>query len=171
MTKIEGKYYQSFCELAEAMASVRSPKDVLDCIVERVAKATGAKGCSLMLVQPDNKTLVYVAVYGLSEGYLQKGAVSAEKSVGEALAGKAVTFLNAPEDERIQYREEARREGIVSILSVPMMFKGDAIGVLVVYMGKPHYFIKADIYFVTAAARLAAITLQKAKELRMFGFT
>ncbi|MFC2060398.1 GAF domain-containing protein [Chloroflexota bacterium] len=171
MEKIEHQYYQSICEFAEGVNSAHSPKDVLSRIVEGIAKAMGAKACSVFLLVLDNKILLRLASYGLSEEYLKKGVVSAEKSVGEALAGKAVTFLNVPDDERIQYREEAKQEGIASILAVPMMYKMDAIGIILVYTGETHHFTDTDIYFVNAAAHLGAIALQNAKDMRFFGFT
>jgi len=34
----------------------------------------------------------------------------------------------------------ARREGLVSLLSVPLLFRGEAIGALNVYTGQPHGF-------------------------------
>ena len=171
MKKNTYKYYQSLCEFAEAVTSVRSPNEVINTIVEKVAIAVGAKACSVMLLALDRKVLLHVASCGLSEEYLKKGVVSAEKSVGGALTGEAMTFLNVAEDERIQYRDEARREGIASILSVPMMFKGNAIGLIVVYTGEVRHFTRTDTYFVCAAANLGAIALQNAKDMRLFGFT
>jgi len=169
--KLEHKYYQSICEFTEAVISAHSPGDVLSSIVERVANAMEVKACSVMLLVLDRKVLLYVASYGLSEEYIKKGAVSAEKSVGEALTGKAMTFLNVTEDERIQYREDARREGIASMLSVPMIPRGAPMGVMVVYTGETRYFTNTDIYFARAAANLGAIALQNARDMRLFGFT
>jgi len=88
------------------------------------------------------------------------GAVSADKSISEALEGKSVAVLDATEDERIQYREEVKREGIASILSVPIMLRGQIIGVIRVCTGEPRQFTENDIYFVSAVANLGAIALE-----------
>jgi len=77
----------------------------------------------LMLLTPDRKLLLHTAAYGLSDWYVRKGPVSADKSISEALEGKSVAVLDATEDERIQYREQVKKEEIVSILSTPMMLK------------------------------------------------
>ena len=74
--------------------------------------------------------------------------------------GKAVAVLDATEDERIQYREQAEKEGIVSILSAPMMLREETVGVIRVYTAEPYHFTLDDIYFVGAVANLGAIALE-----------
>jgi len=159
----ERSYYHSLCDLAAAVNSAGTPDDVLRSIVENVANAMGAKGCSLILVTPDREFLLHTAVYGLSDRYVIKGPVSADESIAEALEGKPVAVLNAARDERIQYRQQAKREGIASILSVPMMLREEVIGVIRVYAGKPRQFTQDDIYFVGAAANMGAIALENAR--------
>jgi len=159
----EEKHYHSLYEIAAAVNSAGTPEDVLNSIVEHVAKAMDAKGCSLMLATPDRKLLLHTAAYGLSDRYIRKGPVSADRSIAEALWGCPVSVVNATEDDRIQYRNQAREEGIVSILSVPVMLRGEIIGVIRVYTAEPRYFTDSDICFVGAAANLGAIALENAR--------
>lgn len=163
MEKTGGNYYQSLYQVAAAANSARTPESVLRSIVERAAQAMGAKGCSLMLLTPDRKVLLHTAAYGLSDWYVRKGPVSADKSISEALEGKPVAVLDATEDERIQYREQAKLEGIASILSVPMMLREEIIGVIRVYTGERRHFTMDDIYFIGAVANLGAIALENAR--------
>jgi GAF domain-containing protein len=163
MAKTETGYYQSLYEVAATVNSGRAPDTVIGSIVESVAKAMGAKGCSLMLLTPDRKHLLHTAAYGLSDWYVRKGPVSTDRSISEALQGKAVSVLNAPEDERIQYREQAKKECIVSILSAPMMLREEIIGVLRVYTAEPYQFTLDDMYFVGAVANLGAIALENVR--------
>lgn len=65
--------------------------------------------------------------------------------------------------KRSHYREEAEREGIVSILSMPMTFKEDVIGVIRVYTAEQHQFTDDDKYLTNAVASLAAVALENAK--------
>ena len=163
MEKIKKGYYESLYEVSAALNSARDPDAVLHSIVESVTKAVGAKGCSLILLTPDRKLLLHNVAYGLSDWYIKKGPLSAEKSTSEALEGKAVAVLDATRDERIQYREEAKKEGIASILSVPMMLRGETKGVIRVYTAEPRRFTKDDMYFISAVANLGAIALENAK--------
>jgi len=161
-TRVE-VYYHSLYEVASILNSAHTARDILQSIVENVAKTVGAKGCSLMLLTPDRKILSRAASYGLSERYIKKGRVSADKSLSEALAGKLVNVLHASEDDRVQYPEQARKEGIASILSVPMILREEIVGVVRVYTAEPRKFTKDDTYFVAAVANLGAIALENAK--------
>lgn len=163
MKDAEERYYHRLYEVAAVLNSARTSEAVLHSIVENVAKALGAKGCSLMLLTPDRKLLHHVVDCGLSEKYLRKGPVSADKSISAALEGKPVAVLDTAEDERIQYREEAKKEGIASILSVPVMLRDETIGVIRVYTAEPCRFTMDDMYFVGAVANLGAIALENAK--------
>lgn len=163
MEKGMESYYQSLYEVAAALNSARAPGAVLQSIVERVAKAVGAKGCSLMLLNSDRRVLLHTVAYGLSDWYVRKGPVSADKSISEALEGKPIAVLEATKDERIQYREQAKKEGIVSILSVPMMLREEIIGVIRVYTAEPRQFNMEEMYFVGAVANLGAIALENAR--------
>lgn len=156
-------YYSSLYELAATLNSARTPESILQSVVEGVAKAMGAKGCSLMLLSPDKKVLLHTVAYGLSDWYVRKGPVSADKSISEALKGKPIAVFDATEDHRIQYREQAKKEGIASILSVPMTLREDIIGVIRVYTAERHQFTMDDIYFVGGVANLGAIALENAR--------
>jgi len=161
--KAERNFYQSLYKVAAIVNQGHTPEGVLQSIVETVAKTMGAKGCSLMLCTPDRELLVHTAAYGLSEWYVHKGRVSADKSIAEALDGKPVAVLDATEDKRIQYRLEAKKEGVASILSVPIMLREEIIGVIRVYTAEPRHFTTDDMYFVGAVANLGAIALENAR--------
>jgi signal transduction histidine kinase len=122
-----------------------------------------AKGCSLMLLSPDKKHLLHTAACGLSDWYVRKGPVSVDISMADALNGKSVAVFNAPEDRRIQYREQARKEGIASILCVPVGLKAEVVGVMRLYTSEPRHFTDNDIFFLRAVANLGAIALENAK--------
>ena len=163
MEEQEKDYYHTLYEIAAAVNSAGTTDNVLLSIVERTAKTLAAKGCSLMLLTPDRKTLLHATAHGLSDWYVRKGPVSADRSIAEALKGRPVAVLNATEDDRIQYQKQAKDEGIASILSVPVMLKEEVVGVIRVYTAEPCRFTDADIYFVGAVANLGAIALENAR--------
>jgi signal transduction protein with GAF and PtsI domain len=85
-----------------------------------VAEAMGVKAVSIRLLDEADNTLKLVASCGLSDKYLKKGPISAEKSIAEALKGKPVVVRDAATDKGVQYKDEKKEEGIVTILSVPI---------------------------------------------------
>lgn len=163
MEEEETRYYHSLYQVAAAINSARDSQLVLNSIVEHVAKAMDAKACSLTLLAPDRKLLFHAATWGLSDWFVRMGPLSAGKSIAEALDGKPVAILDATTDPRIQYPEEVKKEGIASILSVPMMLREEMIGVVRVYTARQYRFSEADIYFVSAVANLGAIALENAR--------
>jgi GAF domain-containing protein len=160
VNNIEETYCRSVCEAAVELSATHSPKVLFNDLVERVTKTMGVKGCALMLFSPDKKRLFHITAYGLSERHIKKGPVLADQGIAEVLEGKIVAVSDITEDERIQYREEAEREGIASILSVPMTLRNEIIGVVRVYTGEPHTFTDDDRYFAGAVASLAAVALE-----------
>lgn len=165
MASLTKRYYRSLYQIAAAVNSARSRDRVLDTIVETVAEALKARGCSIMLLTADREALIHTAAHGLSDWYVRKGPVSTDRSISQALEGKPVAILDATADERVQYREQARQEGIASMLSVPMLLREDIVGVIRVYTGNQHEFTSEEIYFVQAVANLGAIALENAREL------
>jgi len=163
MKQSETTYYQSLYQLVTILNSARSPDDILHSIVEGVAKAMGAKACSLMLLTPDEKVLLHTAAYGLSDWFVRKGPVSADKSMSETLKGEPVTVLDATTDDRVEYRKQVKQEEIASILSVPVKLREEVIGVMRVYTSKPRRFTEADISFAMAAANFGAFALESAR--------
>ena len=141
----ERTYYQSLYEIAASVNSARTPESVVASIVESVAKAMGAKGCSLLLLTPDREHLLHTASHGLSDWYIRKGPIAAEKSIAKALDKWPVIIEDATKDERVQYREEAKKEGIVSVLSLPVMLREEVVGLIRVYTREARKFKEADI--------------------------
>ena len=64
-------------------------------------------------------------------------------------------------DKRLQYPDEIIREGIMSLLSLPLTVRGKAIGVLRVYTSIPYTFSESEIDFLSALACQGAISNRK----------
>jgi len=163
MANTNASYLKTLYTVAADINSEREPDGVLDSIVEDVTEGLNAKGCSLILLSSDRKNLLHTATYGLSDTYVDKGPLLAERSISEALIGKVVTILDARTDSRVQYPEQKEKEGIASILSVPMRLKGEIIGVVRVYTAERHEFTEDEIDFVQAVADLGAIALENVR--------
>src|SRR5205085_5286070 len=69
-------------------------------------------------------------------------------------------------DPRVQYPQEAAREGIVSMLSVGMRYKGAAVGVLRVYTDEETVFTPLRIDLLQSVAAQAAAAIENARLLR-----
>lgn len=157
------QYPQVLFEVTKRISSSLSADEVLRAIVESTARAVGAKGCSLLLLSEDKKRLVHSATYGLSDRYVKKGTLLADKSIARAMEGKPVQVLDATKDENIQYRRQKIEEGIASILSVPVKIDDSLLGLIRVYTAQPREFTPEEVSFVEGVASLGALALEKAR--------
>ena len=156
------KNIELFHDLAAGMNSTLDLRAIMDILTAGIARALEVKAVSVRLLDEDRKTLRLVASHGLSEKYLNKGIVSAEKSIAEALKGIPVVIKDAAKDSGVQYRREKEEEGIVSILCVPIKAKEKVIGVLRLYSGVPREFSEDEIMLVTALAHQGGLAIQNA---------
>ncbi|MBA4396371.1 MAG: diguanylate cyclase [Syntrophus sp. (in: bacteria)] len=151
-----------FLNLAASINASLDLKDILQALTTNVAKAIGVKAATIRLLDEERANLKLVASYGLSEKYLNKGAISAEKSIAEALRGKPVVVKDAAADKGVQYKREKKEEGIASILCVPIKAKEEVIGVLRLYSATPRDFTEDDIMQVMALAYQGGLAIQNA---------
>jgi GAF domain-containing protein len=156
-------YLQIFHEVSRAVLSVLEVETVLHLIAERIVRSLGIKASALRLLDEGTGRLELAASHGLSEKYLGKGPLFVDRSIAGALRGQPVLVENAPADDRIQYQDEAREEGIASILSVPMVVRERVIGVLRIYTSEPRRFSQKEVDLISAIAEIGAIAIDNAK--------
>ena len=62
-----------------------------------------------------------------------------------------------------QHAEIARREGFVSLLSVPLVYSEDCLGTLNIYTAATHVFSNEEVNTLAALAELSAVAIEKAR--------
>jgi len=157
-------YYTALYQATLTISSSLELDQVLQSVVKSITEAMEVKACAVRLLDPRTGQLQYNAGYGLSSNYLAKGPVDVEHSPidSEALRGAPVIIPDVSEDSRFQYKEAAKREGIVSVLCVPLEVHGRAIGVMRVYTSEQCTFHEDDIQFLTVLASLSALAIENA---------
>jgi GAF domain-containing protein len=156
-------YFESFREVAKAANSTLELGEVLQLLVENVTRVMGLKGCAVRLLAGKTRTLELVASQGLSDDYINKGAVDADRSIAAAMTGATVIIADARTDPNAQYPEAAAREGIATIVSIPLTIKGRGIGVMRLYTEAPRKFSKDEIHFAEALGEMGAIAIENAR--------
>ncbi|HNQ22018.1 MAG TPA: SpoIIE family protein phosphatase [Phycisphaerae bacterium] len=147
--------------LAEMLAGTHDLQEILDLTTRNVVEALKVKACAIRLLDEDRQELVIKSVCNLSPEYLAKGPVlvGANAIDTAALAGETVYIDDAPNDPRVQYREDARREGIVSGLCAPMTYRGRTVGVIRVYTAERYVFAEAEAALLRAIGSQAATAI------------
>jgi GAF domain-containing protein len=157
-------YYTTLSQTALTISSSLELDVVLQSVVISITEAMQVKGCLLRLLDPRSGRLRLSAVHGLSSSYLVKGPIDVEQSPidSEALQGRTVIIRDVRVDSRFQYKEDACREGIVSVLCMPLEVHGRTIGVMHVYTTEPCAFGNVDIQFLSALTSLSALAIENA---------
>ena len=152
--------YEAILEITRAIAKSRNPEEVTSLIVESVRSTLEVKGCALLLFNRKTDELEVAASSGLSDEYINKGPVSAMRSIASSLKDGPVLIYDVMDDPRIQYPEEARKEGISSIFSAPIVVRQHAIGALRVYSAEPWEGTLEEVNLVQAVAQIAGMALE-----------
>ncbi len=159
---IPAKHLEALEEISKAITSELYLEDILKLIVMLTAEVMNSNTCSLMLLDEKTKELRIRATQSISEEYLSKPPPRLGEGIAGLVAkyGKPITSLDVRMDPRYLNKEVARKEGLCSLLSVPMMVKGRIIGVLNCYTSQPHEFTEGEIRLLTAVACQAAIAIE-----------
>jgi len=124
-----------------------------------------SKICSLMLIDDVKGELVLKATQSMSEAYNKKPQLK----IGEGIAGrvalenKPISVHDLSAEQEYVSKAIAEKEGLKSLLSVPLAVKGKVIGVLNSYTSYPHKFTKDEISILTTVANQAAIVIENSE--------
>jgi len=151
--------------VARDIISSHDLEDILQRVARYACELMETKICSLMLLNAARDRLELRACHGASDDYLRKPSLSVDDSLigGVVRRGKPVQIHNVQQHDAYRHIELAKREGLVSLLSVPMNFGDTPIGALSVYTGAPYRFSNQDIAILSALANLAAIAIENAR--------
>ncbi len=158
--------YETLLKVTKSISHSKDQEEVVLMTVESITSALAVKGCTIFLINRSTSELEVAASYGLSDEYLNKGPLSVIKSISQTLEDGPVAISDVTDDPRLQYPDAALKEGIASILSVPIVAGGRVIGALRVYTAEPWEFTLDDVNFVQAMAYMAGMAIDMARHYK-----
>ncbi len=163
--RLKAGLFEALINVSRTINSTLNLDDALEVVTREARELMQAKMCSLMMMDERHEWLDLRASSGAGEAYLGKPRLSVQESLLGVVVRrkKPMQVANVQTSSRYQRVEIARREGLVSLLSVPLLFGGEAIGTLSVYTGKPYNFSNEEIRILSALAELSAIAIEKAR--------
>ena len=159
---LKSKEINALLEISKAIASGLYLEDVLRLIVTVTANLMDSKICSLWILDEKDKKLKLKATQSISEEYLkERNLAMGEGVVGHvALRNQPMAILNVLKNPLYKEKDLAKKEGLVSMLSVPMCIKDRVIGVINCYTSYPHSFSNSEEEMLTTVANQAAICIE-----------
>lgn len=163
--RLKARLFESLANVSRTINSTLNLDDALKVVTAEACELMRGKMCSLMMLDDSHDWLDLRASYGAGEAYLSKPRLSLSESLLGVVVRrkKPMQVENVQISSRYQNVEVAREEGLVSLLSVPLLFAGQTIGTLSVYTGQPYNFSNEEIRILSALAELSAIAIEKAR--------
>ena len=163
--RLKAGLFESLASVSRTINSTLNLDEALRAITREACVLMRARMCSLMMLDESREWLDLRASHGAGEAYLKKPRLSVEESFLGVVARrkKPMQLENVQTSSHYQNVELARREGLISLLSVPLLFSGQVIGTLNVYTGKPYNFSNEEIRILGSLAELSAIAIEKAR--------
>ena len=152
--------YETLLKITKAISHSRDPEEVVLMTVESIKTSLKVKGCALFLINRKSNELELAASYGLSNEYINKGPIQHMGFLRKTLEEGPLAIYDVTDDPRIQYPEEAKKEGISSILSVPLRIKGNVEGILRVYTEEAWDFTLRDVNLLQAIAQISGMAIE-----------
>ena len=152
-------------EVSETVTSSLYLEEMLGVIVEMTAATMNVHSASLVLFnQPEGELVIYA-----SPGQRAEFEHRPHRPPGEGIAGlvaetrKPVIVPDVRQDARFRDPERARRQGLCSLLAVPLVVRDRVSGVLRCYTHQLHAFSEAEVNLLSTLANQTALAIENAQ--------
>lgn len=149
-----------------AVAASGDPGVMAGTLTQLLVGTLGIQGCTIFALHPASGALEVLASFGLSVSYVAKGPVLSRDSIAATLRGEPVVIADVSDSDQLQYPEQARAEGIRSIVSVPIAISGENIGALRLYHHEVWNVSAQDLESLLLVAEIVGLALRYAQMSR-----
>jgi K+-sensing histidine kinase KdpD len=150
-------------DMVKEIGTILNLKDLMNSAASRAATIMGVKACSIKLLDDDKKHLEFASTFGLSEDYLAMGKIDLEKSPinREIIQGSPYVISSIEEKDHFQYPENITKEGITSMLCLPLRGNNMTLGVFCIYGKEDYRFETRDVDFFSLMGDLTGILIER----------
>jgi diguanylate cyclase (GGDEF)-like protein len=155
----------TLAEAGRILTSKLDVGDVLSTVMNLAGRLFQAQASSIRLLDTERGHLEVAAHAGLSAAYLQSGPLP----LGASAAGLAaetretVHVYDVASDARFQKADLAGREGLRSLLCLPLLIRERCIGVMTFYHRAPRTYTPDELQFLRAFASTVSIAVDNAR--------
>lgn len=175
---VKNKLHQlgSLFEVGKAITSTLQLDRVLQTVTENVQRVMNSDGCGILLLDARTGLLRMQTALGLGPQHssrsfsLGSGFLGMAAQTGRPMMmvdeGEEAVAVSPDSDEVIgpgAFPEAVRRDGMRTILSVPLSVRGKLIGLINIYHKRVHYHEPAEISLLTTLSAQAAIAIENAR--------
>jgi two-component sensor histidine kinase/putative methionine-R-sulfoxide reductase with GAF domain len=150
-------------QMVKEMGLYQQLQEMMDSATRNAATIMGVKACSIKLLDEQRQRLRFSSTYGLSENYVGRRSIDLEKSPinRSIIEGSYYSIGKIDQKDYFQYPEDIRKEGIASMLCLPLRVEKMVLGVFCVYSDVTHDFNDEDVEFFLLMTDLTALAIEK----------
>lgn len=157
-------YQRALLAFSRIASEPHSPASLMQHLAAKVSRLTHIRHVKVMRYRPDPGDLLIEAGVGWKPGIVGHVALSIDRRspAGRALQTNAPVLIeDLPNSPEYRYSPLLRDHGIISVMNVPVPVGTRTWGVLEADHEEPRRFDDGDVGFMTAAATLLGMALQR----------
>lgn len=156
---------QALAQASEAIAAPQYLDDMLDVVTSMAAQMMNAAVCSLFLLDESGRQLELRSAKRVTTPYRHRPPLPiSEGAIGRVVRERRPLIIeDVRTDSRYKEQALAREEGLVSLLSVPLLARDRAIGVLNCYTAEAHSFSEEQRALFSTLANQTALAIDNAR--------
>lgn len=164
-TSEESRRSAALAEVGAAIGAEETTEAILNRVAREAARLSGAKLASIFLLDPAGEKLSLEVCLGGSSTYRHQPSLEvSETALGYVVRrGRPISVRDVRSSPQDQHTDRVRKEGLVSVLAVPLVEKKQGVGVLSVATAETRRFPDAEIRLLEGLAGLAAAALGRSR--------
>ena len=155
-------YFYSLVRVIDAIYQEEEIGDTLHFICSLSSELTGAKGSTIRVLEQGTFSLNVVSSFGLSDEYLNSGAIDYGKSVTEIMQGNIIIINDFENDSRVQNLEAAKKEGVSSVIGIPFTVNETTYSILRVYFSSKKVPTQEEMELLNGLGQLGCLAIERA---------
>ncbi len=153
-------YFYALVRVIDVIYQEEDLADTLLFICSLSTELTAAKGATIRVLEHGTFDLKVVSSYGLSEEYLESGAIDHGKSITEIMQGNTIILNDFENDPRVQNHEAARKEGVEAVIGIPFTVNETTYSILRVYYTSRKIPTHEEMELLNSLGRLSCLAIE-----------
>lgn len=152
-------------KINNAFSLTSDSKKIINLIAMLTCKIMHTDACTIRLIDEKRNILTIEGGWGFGKNYLSLTPLKLGESISGKVAkiGRPIVIDNLCQDSQIKYPEIVEREGLVSVVAMPMTVKNQILGVITTYTRNHRHFTEEETKPLAIFASQAAIAIQEAR--------
>jgi PAS domain S-box-containing protein len=156
---LEQQFLGIFQKVIRLTSKVDDHQEVMETIVRALPTLLDIDACTIRLHDASIGSFVLGAAHGVSMEYLSREVIDTEETLNMVRSGYPVYSTHVDEDRFLPFREAASREGIKNVLTLPIAYQEDLIGIMRLLTRSERRFSPEEISLAMALAEQVGIAI------------